>query len=97
MGETVKMSYVDQTRETLDPNKSVWEEISGGNDLIKLGIREVNSRAYVSWFNFSGSDQEKKVVPREGSETVLIWLRFSSREPTCIPEMSRQMISMSIR
>jgi ATPase subunit of ABC transporter with duplicated ATPase domains len=68
VGETVKMSYVDQTRETLDPNKSVWEEISGGNDLIKLGIREVNSRAYVSWFNFSGSDQEKKVGTLSGGE-----------------------------
>ena len=68
VGETVKMAYVDQTRETLDPNKTVWEEISGGQDVIKLGIREVSSRAYVSWFNFSGSDQEKKVGALSGGE-----------------------------
>lgn len=68
VGETVKMSYVDQTRETLDPNKTVWEEISGGNETIKLGIREVSSRAYVSWFNLSGSDQEKKVGTLSGGE-----------------------------
>ncbi|MBL7546069.1 MAG: energy-dependent translational throttle protein EttA [Bdellovibrionaceae bacterium] len=68
VGESVKMAYVDQTRETLDPNKSVWEEISEGNDVIKLGIREVNSRAYLSWFNFSGGDQEKKVGTLSGGE-----------------------------
>lgn len=68
VGDSVKMAYVDQTRETLDPNKSVWEEISEGNDTIKLGIREVNSRAYLSWFNFSGGDQEKKVGTLSGGE-----------------------------
>lgn len=68
VGESVKMAYVDQTRETLDPNKSVWEEISEGNDVIKLGIREVASRAYLSWFNFSGGDQEKKVGTLSGGE-----------------------------
>jgi sulfate-transporting ATPase len=68
VGETVKMAYVDQTRETLDPNKSVYQEISDGSDTIKLGIREVNSRQYLSWFNFSGGDQEKKVGNLSGGE-----------------------------
>jgi len=68
VGETVKMAYVDQTRETLDPNKSVYQEISDGSDTIKLGIREINSRQYLSWFNFSGGDQEKKVGTLSGGE-----------------------------
>ncbi len=52
VGETVKISYVDQTRETLDPNKTIFEELSGGQDVIQLGSREINARQYVSWFNF---------------------------------------------
>lgn len=68
VGDTVKIAYVDQTRETLDPNKSVWEELSGGSDLIQLGTREVNSRAYCSWFNFSGESQQKKVGTLSGGE-----------------------------
>ncbi|MBL7555974.1 MAG: energy-dependent translational throttle protein EttA [Bdellovibrionaceae bacterium] len=68
VGETVKMAYVDQTRETLDPNKSVFQEISEGSDTIKLGIREVSARQYLSWFNFSGGDQEKKVGALSGGE-----------------------------
>ena len=68
LGETVKLTYVDQMREELDPNKTVWELISGGNDLLRLGERDVNSRAYVSWFNFSGSDQQKKVGVLSGGE-----------------------------
>lgn len=68
VGETVKMAYVDQNRETLEGNKSVWEVISEGNDTIKLGNREMNSRAYVSWFNFSGNDQQKKVGVLSGGE-----------------------------
>ncbi len=68
VGATVKMSYVDQSRETLDPNKSVWEELSGGNETVKLGQREVNSRQYVSWFNFSGDTQQKKVGVLSGGE-----------------------------
>src|SRR5215467_10681871 len=60
IGETVALAYVDQSR-TLDPQKSIWEEISGGADLLKLGTREINSRAYVARFNFSGTDQQKKV------------------------------------
>lgn len=68
VGQTVKIAYVDQTRETLDPNKTVFEELSGGADLIKLGQREVNARQYVSWFNFSGTDQQKKVGTLSGGE-----------------------------
>ena len=68
VGETVKMGYVDQTREDLDAGKNVWEEISGGNDIIELGKREVPSRAYVGWFNFKGGDQQKKVGSLSGGE-----------------------------
>ncbi len=68
VGETVKMGYVDQTRENLDSNNNVWEEISGGNDIIELGKREVPSRAYVGWFNFKGGDQQKKVGSLSGGE-----------------------------
>ncbi|PKD43995.1 energy-dependent translational throttle protein EttA [Rhodohalobacter barkolensis] len=66
-GDTVELGYVDQKR-PLDPNKTIWEEISGGHDLIKLGSREMNSRAYVARFNFSGSDQQKKVSEISGGE-----------------------------
>jgi ATP-binding cassette ChvD family protein len=66
-GETVVLAYVDQSR-ALDANKSIWEEISGGNDTMKVGNREVNSRAYVARFNFSGSDQQKKVGMLSGGE-----------------------------
>jgi sulfate-transporting ATPase len=66
-GETVTLAYVDQSR-TLDPKKSIWEEISGGADLLKLGAREVNSRAYVARFAFSGTDQQKKVSMLSGGE-----------------------------
>ncbi|MFN8368773.1 MAG: energy-dependent translational throttle protein EttA [Candidatus Kapaibacterium sp.] len=67
VGDTVKLGYIDQNR-PLDANKSVWEEISDGNDLITVGNREVNSRAYVGTFNFSGSDQQKKVTMLSGGE-----------------------------
>ncbi len=67
VGETVKLGYIDQNR-PLDSTKSIWEEISDGNDLIQLGTREVNSRAYVARFNFSGSDQQKKVNQLSGGE-----------------------------
>ncbi len=66
-GDTVKLGYVDQKR-PLDPQKSIWEEISGGQDIVKLGNREMNSRAYVARFNFSGSDQQKKVSEISGGE-----------------------------
>jgi ATPase subunit of ABC transporter with duplicated ATPase domains len=68
IGETVELAYVDQMRDELDPSKSVWEEISGGADQIKLGDRTVNSRAYVAGFNFKGSDQQKKVDKLSGGE-----------------------------
>jgi len=68
VGETVKLGYVDQSRDSLDPKKSVWEEISGGNDMIMLGKREVPSRAYCGWFNFKGADQQKKVGQLSGGE-----------------------------
>jgi sulfate-transporting ATPase len=67
-GETVSLSYVDQSRDALDANKTIWEEISGGQDIVQLGRREVNSRAYVARFNFSGSDQQKKVGTLSGGE-----------------------------
>ena len=68
IGETVKLGYVDQSRDALDGKKTVFEEISGGNDVIKLGNREVQSRAYVGWFNFKGPDQQKKVGQLSGGE-----------------------------
>ncbi len=68
IGESVKLGYVDQSRDALDPNKTVWEEISGGNDVIYLGKREINSRAYCSTFNFKGGDQQKKVGVLSGGE-----------------------------
>ena len=67
VGETVQLGYVDQSR-TLDSDKSIWEEISGGHDTVRLGTREVNSRAYIGRFNFSGSDQQKKVGALSGGE-----------------------------
>ena len=68
IGETVKIGHIDQTRDELSPNKNVWEEISGGLDVIKLGAREMPSRAYVGWFNFKGGDQQKKVGNLSGGE-----------------------------
>ena len=68
VGESVQLGYVDQSRDALDGKKNVWEEISDGNDLILLGKKEVNSRAYVSAFNFKGADQQKKVGQLSGGE-----------------------------
>jgi len=68
VGESVHLGYVDQSRDSLDGKKSVWEEISGGADLLQLGKREVNSRAYCSAFNFKGADQQKKVGSLSGGE-----------------------------
>jgi ATP-binding cassette ChvD family protein len=68
VGESVQLGYVDQSRDTLDGSKNVWEEISGGNDQLMLGKREVNSRGYVSAFNFKGADQQKKVGTLSGGE-----------------------------
>jgi sulfate-transporting ATPase len=68
IGETVKLAYVDQTRDSLDPDKNIWEAISDGNDIIELGNIQVNSRAYVARFNFTGQDQQKKVGMLSGGE-----------------------------
>jgi len=68
IGETVKLAYVDQSRETLDPENSVWQEISHGEDTLTLGSRKMNSRAYVASFNFLGADQQKKVGSLSGGE-----------------------------
>ncbi|PIS36263.1 MAG: energy-dependent translational throttle protein EttA [Nitrospirae bacterium CG08_land_8_20_14_0_20_52_24] len=68
IGETVKPAYVDQSRDVLDPEKTIWEVISEGEEVIQLGKREVNSRAYVARFNFSGADQQKKVGILSGGE-----------------------------
>jgi ATP-binding cassette ChvD family protein len=68
IGSTVKISYVDQSRDALNPEKSIWQLISGGEDTIMLGNRQVNSRAYVAQFNFSGADQQKKVSLLSGGE-----------------------------
>ncbi|MGA7829061.1 MAG: energy-dependent translational throttle protein EttA [Geobacteraceae bacterium] len=68
VGDTVKLAYVDQSRDALDPDKSIWEVISEGQEVLQLGKQQVNSRAYVSRFNFSGSDQQKKVGMLSGGE-----------------------------
>jgi ATP-binding cassette ChvD family protein len=68
LGETVKLAYVDQSRETLASEKTIWEAVSDGNDIIELGDRQVNSRAYVARFNFTGADQQKKVGLLSGGE-----------------------------
>ncbi len=68
VGETVKLAYVDQSRDALDPKKSVWDEITNMNEQVELGTRKVNSRSYVAQFNFRGSDQQKKVGELSGGE-----------------------------
>jgi energy-dependent translational throttle protein EttA len=68
IGDTVQLAYVDQSRGGLDPKKNVWQEISGGLDTIELGTKEINSRQYVSWFNFRGGDQQKPVGKLSGGE-----------------------------
>ena len=68
IGDSVNLGYVNQSRDALDPNKTVWEEISGGNDVLSLGKREVNSRAYTSAFNFKGTDQQQKVGTLSGGQ-----------------------------
>jgi sulfate-transporting ATPase len=68
IGETVQVGYVDQSRDSLDPNKTVWEEVSGGLDELEVGKKTVASRAYVSWFNFKGRDQQRKTGTLSGGE-----------------------------
>ena len=80
IGETVKLAYVDQERDSLDPDRTIWEVISGGRDTVKLGNREVNSRAYVARFNFSGTDQQKKVSMLSGGERNRVHLACMLKE-----------------
>lgn len=80
VGESVKLAYVEQSRETLDPKKTIWEIISGGSDIIRLGSREVNSRAYVARFNFSGTDQQKPVGTLSGGERNRVHLACMLKE-----------------
>jgi sulfate-transporting ATPase len=80
IGDTVRLAYVDQSREDLDPGKTIWEVISGGEDALQLGKRQVNSRAYVARFNFSGSDQQKKVSMLSGGERNRVHLARMLRE-----------------
>src|SRR5439155_5189894 len=68
LGDTVQIGYVDQSRDALSADKTVWEEISGGKDDVELGKRAVASRAYVSWFNFKGRDQQRRVGSLSGGE-----------------------------
>ena len=80
MGQTVKLSYVDQQHKSIDPEKTVYEVISGGADLIMLGNRQVNARAYVARFNFSGADQEKKCGMLSGGERNRLHLAIALKE-----------------
>ena len=80
LGDTVKLAYVDQSRDSLDGGKTVWEEVSGGQDQIKLGEHEINSRAYVAGFNFRGTDQQKKVAKLSGGERNRLHLAKLLRE-----------------
>jgi len=80
VGETVKLAYVDQEHDILDPSKSAYETISEGNEFIKLGNKEMNARAYVSKFNFAGSDQEKKVGVLSGGERNRVHLALTLKE-----------------
>ncbi|MCC6551152.1 MAG: energy-dependent translational throttle protein EttA [Ignavibacteriaceae bacterium] len=80
VGETVKLAYADQNRDSLKADKSIWELVSGGEDLITLGNRQVNSRAYVAQFNFSGADQQKKVSVLSGGERNRVQLALMLKE-----------------
>ena len=80
VGETVKVAYVDQQHKDIDPNKTVYQVISGGNDLIRMGNRDVNARAYLSRFNFSGSDQEKLCSMLSGGERNRLHLAMALKE-----------------
>ena len=80
IGETVEIAYVDQEHDTLDPDKTVYETISEGNEFVQLGNKEVNSRAYVSRFNFGGSDQGKKVGVLSGGERNRVHLAMTLKK-----------------
>jgi len=80
VGDTVKLAYVDQSRDVLDPDQSIWEAISDGQDTVWLGTKEVNSRAYVGKFNFSGTDQQKKVGLLSGGQRNRVHLAKTLKE-----------------
>ena len=80
VGETVKIAYVDQAHSEIDPEKSIYEVISGGQEIIEMGGREINARAYVSKFNFGGSDQGKKVKVLSGGERNRLHLAMTLKE-----------------
>ncbi len=80
LGETVKLAYMEQMRDRLDPEKTIWEVVSGGEDMLQLGNRQVNSRAYVSRFNFSGGDQQKRVGMLSGGERNRVQLALMLKE-----------------
>jgi len=80
LGQTVKLAYADQNRESLDPHKSIWEQISGGESILKVAGREFNSRAYVARFNFSGGDQQKKLADLSGGERNRVNLALMLKE-----------------
>ena len=98
LGETVQLAYVDQSRDALDAEKSVWEEISEGYDQIKVGSEEMNSRAYTSGFNFKGSDQQRRSGPsRAASETASTWRSSFAPAATSCCSTSRPTTSTSTR
>jgi len=80
VGETVKLSYVDQQHKDIDPEKSVYQEVSGGNETIRMGGKDVNVRAYLSRFNFSGADQEKKCGVLSGGERNRLHLAIALKQ-----------------
>src|SRR5690606_35814908 len=84
VGETVVLGYVDQMHDDLDPEKTVWENITDGNDNIVLGNKTVNSRAYVSKFNFNGADQQKKVGVLSGGERNRVHLAITSKKASSV-------------
>ena len=79
-GDTVKVSYVDQQHTDIDPEKTIWEQITGGNELVEIGGKQINSRAYVAKFNFGGSDQNKKVGVLSGGERNRLHLAMTLRD-----------------
>ena len=96
VGDTVQLAYVDQSRGSLEGTNTVWKEISGNQDVVSLGKREVNSRQYVSWFNFRGGDQQKLVKDLSGGERNRVHLaKLLARVGTSCSSTSRRTTSTS--